>query len=122
MTFRELREVSQRAAGGDPLAELAERDPVAYDLEMQRRIALPFSPVALGLLAIPLGLRRTRGSRSWGALACVGLVAVYFFTLTLTALLARERWITPALAYWGPNALYLLLGVALLRRARATEV
>lgn len=122
MTLAELRDVLERSAAGDELAELAERDPVAYRLEIQRRFALPFAPIALGLLAIPLGLRRARGARSWGALASVALVAAYFFTLTFTQLLAREGWLWPPLAFWGPNAVYLALGVLLLWRARTAEV
>jgi lipopolysaccharide export system permease protein len=122
MSFSELRQVLARARAGDPLAELATRNPRDYELEIQRRFAMPFAPIALGLLAIPLGLRRARGARSWGALACVGLVAVYYFTLTFTQLASKEGWLPPPLAFWGPNLLYLALGIALLRRVRKAEV
>lgn len=121
MSLAELNEVLARARRGEPI-DLAEKNPRAYAVEVQRRFGLPFGAIPLALLAIPLSLRRSRGGRSWGALVCLALVLGHYFTLSFTKILAADAWLWPPLAYWGPNLLLLVLGIVLLRRASRSEV
>ncbi len=118
MSLAELHEVAARGRAGDPLLELKKREPVLYELEIQRRFALPVAPLLFALAAVPLALMGRSGSRSWGPVACVLLAFAYYAVLTFLQFLARTHWITPVLAFWIPNALLLLLSVEGLRRSR----
>jgi lipopolysaccharide export system permease protein len=121
MTDAQLRSVLARAAAGDPLADLRERAPVEYALQLHRRSALPFAPILFALVAVPLGLRRARGARSTGAMLCVAIAFSYYAILSLAQLLARNQIVPPALALWLPNLAFALLAIPLLRRAQRGE-
>lgn len=118
MSLAELHEVAARGRAGDPLLELKKREPVLYELEIQRRFALPLAPLLFALAAVPLALMGRGGSRSWGPVACVLLAFAYYAVLTFLQFLARAHWLTPVLAFWIPNALVLLLSIEGLRRSR----
>jgi len=118
MTAARLREAIARAEAGDPLAELRRHDPVYYRLHLQRRLALPVAPLLFALVGIPLGIRRTRGGRSWGVLLCALLAFGYYALLTFGQALALEGAISAAAALWLPNAAFAGAAWALLRRAR----
>lgn len=111
MTLAELREVVARGRAGDPLQDLAKREPVLYALEIQRRFALPFAPFLFALAVVPLALRGAPNSRAWGPLLGVTLAFAYYAVLTLFQYLSRQGWLPPFLAFWIPNAL--IVGVAL---------
>lgn len=121
MSVSELRTVVQRARHGDPLADLAEKNPVEYELQLQRRLALPWAPIPLGLLAVALSTRRIRASRAWGMLACVGLVLANYLFVTFSEKLSVEGWLPPVVAFWVPNAVLLGAAVLLLRRSLRPE-
>jgi lipopolysaccharide export system permease protein len=87
-----------------------------YALQLQRRIALPFTPLLFGLVGVALGVRRVRGARSWGWLLGVALAFGYYVLLSLGSFLV-ERGITPAGAIWLPNASFFAAALPLLRRA-----
>jgi lipopolysaccharide export system permease protein len=116
MTLQQLRDVIARARGGDPLHDLKEREPVLYELEIQRRVALPLVPALFSLAAVPVALAGRRSSRAFGPAACAALAFGYYALSTLFQFLAREAWIAPVVAFWLPNAL--LVSIALWQLAR----
>jgi len=121
MTGGELREVIARAERGDDLSDLHEQDPVLYRAQLQRRYALAFSPFLFAFAGVPLGIRRSRGARSWGALVCAGVVFAYYVALSLGEELV-ESGSLPALAgLWLPNLLLAAIAAWLLRRTRTAE-
>ncbi|HVP28363.1 MAG TPA: LptF/LptG family permease [Myxococcota bacterium] len=122
MTMEQLSEVLARAAAGDPLADLHDKDPVEYALQYHRRLALPVAPVLFALVGVPLGLRRVRGARSWGALLCVAVVFLYYALLSLAQFLAQSIHVPPWAALWLPNLAFLALSIPLLRRAQRGEI
>jgi lipopolysaccharide export system permease protein len=121
MTMAQLRDVTDRAAAGDPLADLREKDPLDYALQYHRRLALPVAPLLFALVGVPLGLRRVRGARSWGALLCVAVVFLYYALLSLAQFLAASVSVPAWAALWLPNLAFLALAVPLLRRAQRGE-
>lgn len=116
MTMRELQDVVARGRAGDPLNELAKRDPVDYELEIQRRFALPAAPFLFALAVVPLALRGRPNSRSWGPVLSIALAFGYYAVLTLFQFLSREGWLPPVMAFWIPNALIVGVAVGQLRR------
>jgi len=118
MSLAELQGVIERARSGDPLDDLKERDPIVYELEIERRRALPLAPALFSLAAVPLALRGPRSSRSFGPVACAALAFAYYAISMLLQFLAREAWLSPSLAFWLPNALLALVSLQQLERLR----
>lgn len=117
MSLDELRSVLARAASGDPLFGLDQRDPVEYAMEIQRRFALPLAPLLFVLAAVPLGVRSSRGGRAWGVLLCGVLVGAYYALIGSGQMLARAGVLDPSAALWLPTALFGGVGIVLFVRA-----
>ncbi len=117
MTLAELRAVVARGRGGDPLQELKKREPVVYELEIHRRLALPLAPLLFAIAAVPLALMRLRSSRAWGVAASSTVAFLFYAALTLMQYVSSEGWLPPAVALWVPNLLLLAVSVQLLRSA-----
>ena len=118
MSMGELREVLAHAEAGKPLTHVRVKEPVQYELQVHRRLALPLAPILLVLVAAPLGMRRRRGARAWSALLCGALAFAYYAILTLSMFVSRQGAVPPAVALWAPNVLFAGTAALLLRRAR----
>ncbi len=118
MTLAELNDVVPRGRAGDPLDELRTKEPVLYELEIQRRFALPLVPFLFALAAVPVALLGRRASRAWGPVACVALAFAYYAVLTFLQFLAREAWLAPWLALWLPNFLIVAISLQQIRSAQ----
>ena len=117
MTLAELRDVVARGKAGDPLHELKKQEPVRYELEIQRRFALPLAPLLFAIAAVPLALFGPRSSRAWGPIACIGLAFAFYAVLGLMQYLSQDGWLSPLVASWLPNVALLAVSLLLLRRA-----
>ncbi len=93
----------------------------AYEEEYHRRIALPVAPLLLALIGVPLGIRRTRGARSYGILICVALVFTYYMLLSAGGYFAESEMLPTWLAIWIPNLVFGFVAVLVLLRARRAE-
>ena len=117
MSFEELDAVVARARAGGELASLDQKNPVEYELEIQRRYALPIAPLLFAALAVPLALGRLGGTPTRGMLIGLVLAMGYYGLFSECRLLAREGWIAPAVALWLPNLFFALVAVGLSIRA-----
>lgn len=117
LTTGELFEAVRLANAGPLPAEYPERDPDAYRIQLHRRLALPLAPLVFALIGVALGIRPTRGARSWGTLLCVAIAFAYYVLLAVGHFLAEESLAPPALALWLPNLVLGTLALGLLRRA-----
>lgn len=125
MPFSDLRALVRRFAAGENVEQIGGarlQQPITYQLELQRRISLPLAPILFALVGVPLGLRRARGARSWGALLCIAVVFAYYALLTLSQFLGGGGVLPPAIALWLPNAVFAALATGLLVRARQRSV
>jgi len=122
MSSRDIRDVlAYFEANGEPPPVVRVRTSEKYEVQLQRRYALPMAPILFALVGVPLGLRRARGARSKGVLICALLVFGYYALLSAGVYLA-ERHVVPAwLGLWIPNGVFVLVGGALLARARRAE-
>jgi LPS export ABC transporter permease LptF len=93
----------------------------AYEVQVQRRAALTFSPLAFCLLAVPLGLGLRRGARSLGALLCAVIAFGYYVVGNAASAYATDGSISAPLALWLPNLVCAALAVPLWWRARRAE-
>jgi lipopolysaccharide export system permease protein len=90
-------------------------------LEYHSRLALPFACLVFALLALPLGIQNKRSGKAAGFSLSIGVILLYYVTLSACKTLGDKGVLPPALACWTPNLLFLMLGVYLLRKAAAEE-
>ena len=88
-----------------------------YNVEYQRRFSFPFSCFILTLIGVSLASRRVRGGM--GLHLGVGMLISFSYILldTISGSFAQSGELTPFLAVWFPNVLYLLIGLLLYRKA-----
>jgi len=118
MSEPELFRVLARAAEGDPLQELDEKDPREYALEIQRRRALPFAPLLFAGLGVPIALASEHRRRQSGlVLGLLAAFAYYALGAAAESLALADR-LTPASAPWLPNAVAAVASLVLVWRGR----
>jgi lipopolysaccharide export system permease protein len=98
----------RRAAGASAIEE---------DIEIQRKLVVPAGTLLLPLIAVPLGVQRSRAVRSRALVVSVCTILVYYLMLTSAVTAAREGGLTPEVAMWLPNAAMFGFGVFLFARA-----
>ena len=118
MRLDELRAVVARSRAGDDLRELHQKDPIAYELEIQRRFALPLAPLLFSLVAVPVGLLIGRRSRPWGLPLGLALAFAYYGLSIFSQFLARQQLLPALVSLWLPNLLFAALAVYMITRAR----
>ncbi|MBW2499232.1 MAG: LptF/LptG family permease [Deltaproteobacteria bacterium] len=113
MDLDQLRGVLARAARGDPLRELDQRDPLHYELEIHRRRALPLAPLLFAGVGVPIALASEHRGRMLGLLLCLLAAFAYYALAALAGAMAETGWLDAAMASWLPNVIFAGLGVAL---------
>ena len=109
-TAEQLRSTDPATAGS---RELASR---YYQIEFQRRFALPAACLVLAMVGIPLGLSARKGGKSTGFVLTILLVVVYYFFSLTGVSMARQGKVTPWEGVWAGNIFFFLCGLILLSR------
>jgi lipopolysaccharide export system permease protein len=86
-------------------------------VEFHRKFSVPFACLVFGLVGVPLGIRPARAVRSRGFTVSLAVIFVYYLLLTTGETLAQKDILSPLVALWTPNAIFLLLGIALFGHA-----
>ena len=87
-----------------------------YEIEFQRRFALPTACLVLAMVGIPLGLSARKGGKSTGFVLTILLVVVYYFFSMVGVQMARQGKMSPWLGAWMGNIFFFLCGLFLLWR------
>jgi len=90
-------------------------------MEFHSRLALPFSCLVFTLLAMPLGIQNRRSGKASGFSLSIGVILSYYVALSAFEALGDKGMLTPVLAGWGPNLLFLMLGAYLFKKTAAEE-
>jgi len=85
-----------------------------YEREIHRRYASSFACLAFAFIGIPLGIKARRKDTSSGLILSLLIGVAYF----ICGLIGGKSHTGVLLAAWAPNVVSVLLGLALLRRAR----
>lgn len=118
MTQAELAAVVERARQGDPLAELDQKDPLAYELEIQRRRTLPFAPLLFAGVGVPIALASEQRGRGLGLPLALGAAVLYFGLGAFSDAIAHHGFLSATLASWLPNAIFAVAALGLARFVR----
>lgn len=118
MTRSELDDVLDRARRGDPLKELDQKNPIEYELEIQRRRTLPFAPLLFAGVGVPIALASEQRGRSLGLPLALAAAFAYFALGTLAESIAQQQWLTAAQASWIPNGVFLVAACFLVHFVR----
>jgi lipopolysaccharide export system permease protein len=108
LTVAELRRriIQYRAHGLPYHAELT---------ALHRKWAEPAVVYSFAIFAVGLAFYLLGGSRSLGMLGVVVLTFIYYATWSVGRIMGEQGVLNPILAAWGPNLLYAIAGLALLR-------
>ena len=101
--------------------QLTDNELRKYTTIFQQKIAQPFACFVFVLIAVPFGLRTTRGggNASLGFGLAVLIVFVYYVVATICSYLGEAFLPLAALWAWMPNIIFTAIGVTRLRRAAA---
>ncbi|RMD77848.1 MAG: YjgP/YjgQ family permease, partial [Lentisphaerae bacterium] len=102
------------------IRELAQQGVDVTELQVawQRKIALAWACLAMGLVGVPFGLSAGRRGALFGASAAVMLGIVYWIGWGFFAQLGKYGYVGVKLAGWGPVGLLAAVGVYALFRVR----
>lgn len=114
MTLSELRAAARKARTAPARSDLMRT--AGYEVEIQKKFALPAACVVLALVAIGVALIAPRGGAALVIAASLAVFAAYYVMFVTGESLAHQLVISPAVAMWGANAL--LLTAALLTVSR----
>ncbi len=118
MTLEELHSVLARARAGDPLRELDQRNPLEYELEIQRRRALPLAPLIFAGFGVPIALTSAHRGRNLGFLLALGLGFGYYALGAAMESLAGRALLSAPAAVWIPDLVFAALGSGLVLAER----
>lgn len=93
------------------LFNLKKRESISHWIEIHKKIALPFSCFIFALLGLPLGTFTKKGGRTSGFTLSIGIILIYYILITAGEQIAMEGRISPFLGMWGPNILFLVIGL-----------
>jgi lipopolysaccharide export system permease protein len=95
---RELfQELKRARAEGKPTIDI--------ESELHKRLSIPFACILFGLIGAPLGIRRSRSGKSAGISVALLVFLIYYIVLAAGTNLSDTGKLSPAIAYWLPNAL-----------------
>ncbi|MGE9267749.1 MAG: LptF/LptG family permease [Verrucomicrobiales bacterium] len=106
-------EIVAELMSGEPIEEKRRAD---LSFELANRSAFSLAPLALGFIAIPLGIGARRRETSAGLFLSVLVAFLYFFLLLIADEINDGSWL-PMVLLWTPNVLCLVLGIVMLRRS-----
>jgi lipopolysaccharide export system permease protein len=116
----QLHDIRPRDLSWQELRKLQERIAVSSDmtfnnrllLELQKRWSLPVSCLVLGFFAIPLACSFENSKKQISVILAVVTFFVYYSLYTVGLRLGESGALSPVIAMWLPNVLFLVLGVA----------
>jgi lipopolysaccharide export system permease protein len=109
MTYRELHEqVEAMKKGGAKVRIVRE-----LEVEMERKLSLPWAALVLALVGSPLGIRKQRTTAGVGIGLSLIIIILYYLGMNTLAVLGQNGKIGPVEAAWGCNVVGLLVGLYL---------
>jgi lipopolysaccharide export system permease protein len=90
---------------------------VYHKIEKNKRMAFPFASIILTIIGVAVASRKTRGGIGMHLGAGLLISFSYILFMQISTTYATNGNLSPALAVWLPNILYLFLGMVLVLKA-----
>jgi LPS export ABC transporter permease LptF/LPS export ABC transporter permease LptG len=87
------------------------REHTSHWIEIHKKFAIPFACIIFALIGLPLGASTKKGGRASGFTVSIALIMLYYILITAGEQMAVEGRMSPLIGMWGPNVLFLLLGL-----------
>ena len=84
-----------------------------FEVEWNKKFALPIACLILSLVGVPLGMRIKRASRGISLAVSAAFAVFYYVLLAAGESLGSRGWIDPAIGIWSPNILLGLIAIGL---------
>jgi lipopolysaccharide export system permease protein len=94
----------------------------AREVEIQRRMVVPFSCVLMPWLGVGLGVKQSQAARSRGVVVGLLAILVYYFLVTAGMTLVHQEVLSAPVALWAPNVLLLVAAIVAFRGAAERRV
>jgi lipopolysaccharide export system permease protein len=88
----------------------------AYQVEYHKKFAIPFACIVFVLIGAPLAVRFPRGGAGMVIASSLAIFGIYYMSLIGGETLGDNGTIPPWLGPWGPNLLFLGMGIIALAR------
>jgi lipopolysaccharide export system permease protein len=87
------------------------------EIEIQRRLAVPFACMLLPWLGVPLAVQQSRSVRSRGMVTGLAVILIYYFLITAGVTLVRQHMMPPPVGLWVPDLVLAIAGYLAFRHA-----
>ncbi|HSM62057.1 MAG TPA: LptF/LptG family permease [Longimicrobiales bacterium] len=111
MTYAEITRMARmiERTGGDARELLTDRE---------EKISIPVATLVVILFGLPLATSSRRGGTAYGIGVSLGTVILYMVLLRLSGALGQAGTVSPQVAGWTPNVVFMAAAIVLLARVR----
>ena len=95
------------------LVQKMKEDPqnILFTIEFHRKFALPFACLAMGFLALSLGISTKKGGKVSGFIISLGIIFVYYSIITASQNLVMKKLLSPVIGMWAADIFLLIAGI-----------
>ena len=86
---------------------------IALSIEFHRKFALPFACLALGFLALSLGISTKKGGKINGFIISLGIIFMYYTISMVLENMALKGVVSPFIGMWSPDIFLFIVGMIL---------
>ncbi len=97
--------------------ELAFRDKIEVQLQIQKNFAMAFSIFSMVVLAVPLGIKASRSETFANLAIALALAMSYYMMTVLISWLEKYPGLRPDILIWIPNIIFQFVGTVLIWRS-----
>jgi LPS export ABC transporter permease LptF/LPS export ABC transporter permease LptG len=95
------------------LVKKMEEEPqnMLFTIEFHRKFALPFACLAMGFLALSLGISTKKGGKISGFIISLAIIFVYYSIITASQNLVMKKIVPPFLGMWAADIFLVISGI-----------
>ena len=84
---------------------------ILFAIEFHRKFALPFACLAMGFLALSLGISTKKGGKVSGFIISLGIIFIYYSIITASQNLVVKGILSPFVGMWSADIFLIIAGI-----------